>query len=647
MTILERLEQRRLLSLAIAGPETIVPGPQPYYSLDVAVADDGSFLVVTNDDAGANGAVHVVRYSAGGTQLGEAITLDPVDGRYYTSVAASMDADGDAVIVYIAGEPETDASQVYFSRISKDGVVSAPVVVDTSAPTYTEEAFGNAAVSMDSAGRFFVGWLITARRTDHHVKIHAYNADGSSRGNEFDAETFQTAFGGVSQLDLAVTADGNSAVYALHHTYSDNFSNENRAGRVSATGPLGTVEVAGDNGPSVAIQADGSFVIGYQEWASMAGEPFRMTSAVQRYNASGTAVGEPIPIGTSLAPDGKGVHLVTLADHPGGGFVATYVTMTKTDIPVGNGGVDYRGSFNLYAEQFDAAGAAVGPRVLVDSGEKQLYSSGSDVYGELFPRLSVGTDAAGNAVVAYIEETSVQSPRFRLLNGDNITLQNGGLSIFGTAGDDTITVALQGGNIVATRGSLTRTFAAAEVQFISINGFAGNDTITNDTALPSNLSGGEGDDTVSGGDVADKIRGEGGRDSLWGREGNDTIYGEDGVDSLYGNGGRDRIDGGANSDHIKGNGGRDKLFGGHGNDRLYGGPSGDWLYGQIGDDLIMGEGSNDVLYGEAGVDTLSGSAGDDLLVSNGDGLIDHLFGDRGRDTAMGDQDDILAGIETA
>ncbi|MEO6436055.1 MAG: calcium-binding protein, partial [Tepidisphaeraceae bacterium] len=339
-------------------------------------------------------------------------------------------------------------------------------------------------------------------------------------------------------------------------------------------------------------------------------------------------LGEEIELGESLPGEGLDKHVYgadvdVMAD---GGFVASF-------------GQDVEGANTAYARRYDAAGASVGGPVVVGAHFQPGANDSGDVYSP-----HIGAGAGGTVVVTRLADRN-DLVRVRRLSSDSVTLERGALSILGSAGDDTITVSLSGSNIVVTNGSTDRTFAAADVQFISINSFGGDDRVTNDTSLPSTLSGGEGDDTIFGGGGSDRIRGEAGRDSLWGRDGNDRLFGDEGVDSLYGNGGRDRIDGGPNSDHIRGNGGRDKLFGGHGHDRLYGGAAGDWIYGQASNDQILGEGGNDRLYGDdGGADTLRGGAGDDVFITL-DGVIDELFGDGGDDSAIADEDDVLISIK--
>ncbi len=121
------------------------------------------------------------------------------------------------------------------------------------------------------------------------------------------------------------------------------------------------------------------------------------------------------------------------------------------------------------------------------------------------------------------------------------------------------------GNVGATY------FDPAQVKYILYMGTSADDTVNNQTAIPSTMYGGAGVDNLSGGSA------------------NDLIFGGENVDNLYGNLGADRI------------------FGGNGDDFLSSG--------------VAGDTSVDYLFGEAGADEFSYSYEDILDFSNSQGDI--------------------------
>src|SRR5688500_10203686 len=110
MNTLQALEQRRLLSLTPVGGETVVPGSEGAFEVDVAVADNGSFLVATRD--GRDSPLRIVRYSPAGIQLDAPIVIDATPGDSFFYIALAADADGDAVVAYFLADPETDLGGV-------------------------------------------------------------------------------------------------------------------------------------------------------------------------------------------------------------------------------------------------------------------------------------------------------------------------------------------------------------------------------------------------------------------------------------------------------------------------------------------------------------------------------------------------------
>jgi Ca2+-binding RTX toxin-like protein len=173
------------------------------------------------------------------------------------------------------------------------------------------------------------------------------------------------------------------------------------------------------------------------------------------------------------------------------------------------------------------------------------------------------------------------------------------------------------------------TLHALNLSFVEIFGKGGNDRISNDTAAPALLMGGDGNDAIYTGFAGNNVYGE---------AGNDTIIGRGGRDALHGDAGNDYIRGGAGGDGISGGTGNDLIFGEQGNDSLSGDEGDDTIWGMDGADRLDGGAGNDVLNGDqlgqiAGNDSLSGGQGNDLLM--GDGGADTLNGDDGKDSLYG------------
>src|SRR5947208_15690173 len=146
-SFIEVLEQRQLLTFIAFGREHVVAGTAGAVGADMAVADDGSFWVESAVGTGPNQNTIATRYSAHGELIGKPVRVTSLNEPAFGAIAT--DPDGDAVIVY---ERAVDLQQpldegIYFRRLSKDGIVSRPVLVRS-----TRNALSNASVSMDASG---------------------------------------------------------------------------------------------------------------------------------------------------------------------------------------------------------------------------------------------------------------------------------------------------------------------------------------------------------------------------------------------------------------------------------------------------------------------------------------------------------------
>jgi Ca2+-binding RTX toxin-like protein len=148
------------------------------------------------------------------------------------------------------------------------------------------------------------------------------------------------------------------------------------------------------------------------------------------------------------------------------------------------------------------------------------------------------------------------------------------LSVYGDSLNNTISVSRDAAGKILVNGGAVNvvggTPTVANVNYISVFGLGGNDTIEFDEAngaLPRGLLfGGDGNDVITGGS---------GGDQIFGQTGNDTLLGKGGIDLLFG---------GAGNDVLTGGDANDQAFGEAGNDRMIWNP---------GDDTDLNEGGAD------------------------------------------------------
>jgi Ca2+-binding RTX toxin-like protein len=645
-THFQQLESRRLLSLTPIVSETEVPGLDTAIQTDVAVAADGSYLVATGGKIGGVGTISAVRYSPAGQQLGTPLTLHTLAASESSiSISASMDPDGNAVVAF--GTVDGETTNVYIARISAAGVASAADLVDSRlADSQTFEDVMSPSVSMFDDGGFFLGWIHHATRDRHEILMQRYGADGVAHGEVIIAHEGNSPFSQLFDLDIAARPSGLGATFAYFFLGEDSIAQSVNVGQLSTVGPTDEVTAVGNttSDPSVATFGDGSFLLAYEEHHTFTDLSTSSTeSFVQRYDAVGTPIGNPIRLGEALG--GTGITSPQIDDTLDGGFVATFIRSTLNSDNVSVKNTLYVTHYNANGVQDSGGGGGGGDDDVPLDFKNSGVRSGADLpkffADPSFVSPSIGADADGRAVIAYIEGATARFHRVAPDEQAFAFVQDSTLTVLGTTAGDSIRVFADGSNIVVRRGSATNEFDASQVNQILVSGLDGDDTIFNDTALPSMLLGGAGNDKLLGGS---------GNDSISGGDGKDKLFGRDGRDSLSGNAGNDTCEGGLGADRVAGNGGRDYLYGNGGNDRLYGGAQPDHLYGQGGSNQLFGNGGHDWLYADregdnGGVDTLNGNDGDDVLVSR-DALIDHLFGGDGEDSCIADEDDAINSIES-
>ena len=140
----------------------------------------------------------------------------------------------------------------------------------------------------------------------------------------------------------------------------------------------------------------------------------------------------------------------------------------------------------------------------------------------------------------------------RLPSVTSVTLSAGTLSIVCDSANDNVTVNAQGPSVVVR--DLTHpntTWTRSGVERITFQGNSGNDSFSNNVAVPVSAYGGPGSDTLVGDAAADTLDGGDGNDSLYGYGGDDVLVGGAGDDYLSGMGGTDTFNGGAGFDTYK------------------------------------------------------------------------------------------------
>ena len=244
--------------------------------------------------------------------------------------AVAADADGDFIVVWASADPPPTCGtrgtpgpvhDVYAQRYNSAGIMQgAEFRVNTT--TVNDQTLPD--VAMDAAGNFVVAWASVQDGSGFGIYVRRYNASGAPLSGEFRVNTYTTSTQGS---------------------------------------------------PSIALDADGDFVVA---WDSYGQEPGTIGTGVyaQRYNSAGVAQGGEMHVNVFTSSYQR---TPEVAVDPVGNFTIVWDSFDQDGSSIG-----------IYMRRFSAAGTAL-------SGDVQVNVFTNNVqYGP-----SIAADDAGNLVVAW------------------------------------------------------------------------------------------------------------------------------------------------------------------------------------------------------------------------------------------------------
>ncbi len=305
------VEGRRFTAAGTAlGPEfqvnSMTTGEQ--FAASVAMNASGGFVVGFEAESfdGDLYAAAVRVYDSAGVALGDQIRVNETAAGDQFGVDVAMDEDGDFVVVFTSdGAASYD---VYARRYNELGEPQdgAEFLVNT----YTTDIQEAPAVAMDAAGNFVVVW-VDVLPDGFYSKImnQRYLTNGTAVGTNYRASELSNEEGlanqGLRFPDVAMDSQGNAFVVWQAEEYED-FSVENIAGlRIdnqtfvqAGTLDINTYRNGFQGRPTVAMDADGDAVVA---WESFAQERNGTTGVyMQRYTGIEN-VGLSVSMSDSLA----------------------------------------------------------------------------------------------------------------------------------------------------------------------------------------------------------------------------------------------------------------------------------------------------------------------------------------------------------
>jgi len=270
----------------------------------VAMDADGDFVVVWQSDFQLNaGDIYAQRYNANGSKAGGEFLVNSYTSNHQKAPSVAMDADGDFVVSW-HGAGTGDANGVYAQRFNASGTkVGSEILVNT----YTSGNQENSSVAMDADGDFVVSWQDAGQDGDGFgIYIQRFTAAGTPVGSEGLVNSGYTT-GAQKNPSVAMDDDGDFVVVwqdgasAVDGKDGDGYGVYMQRYNASGTKAGGerlvhNTYTTGDQlNPSVAMDADGDFVV---SWQGRGGGGDLSGVYAQRYNANGNKSGGAVLVNT-------------------------------------------------------------------------------------------------------------------------------------------------------------------------------------------------------------------------------------------------------------------------------------------------------------------------------------------------------------
>ena len=562
----------------------------------IATLSGGGFATVWEE----NGEVFIGLHDADGGLRTTPANIAP--GGADESRPAIVQLADDSIVVVFETVPQDfrAPTSIGIHRFSVDGaVLDVPVTLSDNAGRDLDLP----RLTALQDGGYAVAFLVDIQSADfsRYVSVEAFDANGTSRGQNFAIDT--SVHAGQSVSDIVALANGGFAVLYTDDNAPDSIVSNHAMARVfdstgTALGPAQVLSGATAN-PETSVDdvraiqlRDGTLLT---VWERITDNPTGRDFIVRRLSEEGVPEGDEItvlPIGAGSEANPRLVQLAT------GELVLVWHTKAASD----NRAV-------IYAQQMSPDGALIGtPQELVTEAIDQ----------RIFNTEIAALDDGG--LVA------IWKPAQQNFAGEPVTVQAFDLIPNPTEANDTlggtsmadILAGLEGDDFILGRGGDDR-----------LDGDSGNDTLYGGDGADT-LRGQEGNDVIVAGvtaqDGADLVHAGTGDDSVDAGHGDDTVYGGDGSDTINARSGddvivagntegdlRDLILAGVGNDSVDGGYGNDEIYGQGGNDTLIGGFGVDTIAGQDGDDLITGSAWSDLLFGNDGDDFINGGFGSDRV----------------------------------
>jgi phosphodiesterase/alkaline phosphatase D-like protein len=357
----------------------------------MAVDAAGNFVVVWTSADSSGSGIFAQRYNPACAPVGSEFQVNPAPGTNdQRNPSVSMAPDGRFVIVWEAANPAVENLPTGIRGRLYDANGTPQIDFDGS----PGRAAGHPSVAMDASGRFVVAWDESNYQLGRAWALR-FSAVGTPVGSIFqmhpgynpanERPSVSTNASGDFVIAWYADVPENQAVFARGY-----FADGTTKFDVARVSP---VEQAIHQLPSVAMRADGSFIVAWQEATGLDGSGYGIYR--RRFDASGNAL-DPAKVLVNTATAGE-QSAGSVSVGPSGEFVVGYRSM------------GFDGSAEaVTAQRFDANGTKVGSEFFANTftagAQTCIYNNGAnaiDAQGNLiFVWQSAAQDGSGLGIYA-------------------------------------------------------------------------------------------------------------------------------------------------------------------------------------------------------------------------------------------------------
>jgi len=342
----------------------------------IGMSAAGDFVICWRDDRSHySGDIYAQRYNSSGDTVGANFRVnDDLGTDYQQSPWVATDAAGDFVICW--QDQRSGNYDIYAQRYNSSGDTAGANFRVNDDPGIESQAYPS--IAMDAAGDFVICWYDRRASSDYDIYAQRYNSSGDTVGANFKVNDVGTSY--QRHPSVAMDADGdfviswednrggNSDIYAQRYNSSGD--------TVGVNFRVNNVGTGSQMKPKIAIDSAGDFTICWVDNRSGNYDIY-----AQRYNSSGGSVGPNFRVNDDLGTSSNWWPSVAM-DTDGDFVICWYDERT--------------GDYDIYAQRYNSSGDPVGANFRVSDDQGTTYQG--------YPSIAMDTD--GDFVICWEDQRS-------------------------------------------------------------------------------------------------------------------------------------------------------------------------------------------------------------------------------------------------